>query len=46
MDHKAFTGLNYFLSWLEDRHKFSGEARLFGVGTRVKDAPEKGARPS
>jgi len=40
------TEFDDYLSWLGDRHNFLGEARVSGVGTRVKDVPKMGVGPS
>ena len=40
------TEFDDYLSWHGDMHNFVGEARAFGVGTRVKYAPEMGDGPS
>ncbi len=40
------TKFDDYLSWHGDIHSFSGEAREFGVGTRVEDTPEMAAGPT
>jgi len=36
---------NDYLSWPGDKYNFSGEAGMFGVGTRVEDTSEMGVGP-
>ena len=40
------TEFDDYLYWPGNRHNFSGEARAFGVGTRVEDTPEMATEPT